>query len=106
MNQPYYELLRLAADLLKKTVMQYLDELNSKINMLQDENEKLQKAGPSNSADDEIRKYKNQVENLQEKLNNANNLLRTKNKELEAAKATISQLQAGKPLPAGVVPGC
>lgn len=95
---------KIGGGFVKEDVMQYLDELNSKINMLQDENEKLQKAGPSNSADDEIRKYKNQVENLQEKLNNANNLLRTKNKELEAAKATISQLQAGKPLPAGVVP--
>lgn len=88
----------------KEDVMQYLDELNTKIDDLVKENEKLKKAGPSESSEDEIRKYKNQVENLQEKLNNSNNLLRAKNKELETAKATIAQLQAGKPVPAGAVP--
>lgn len=88
----------------KEDVMQYLDELNSKLSNLAEENENLKKAGTKSGDDDEIRKYKNQVENLQEKLNNANNLLRNKNKELEAAKATIAQLQAGKPLPAGAAP--
>ncbi|MCM1507585.1 MAG: hypothetical protein NC177_10695 [Ruminococcus flavefaciens] len=95
---------KIGGGFVKEDVMQYLDELNTKIDDLVKENEALKKAGPSSSSEDEIRKYKNQVENLQEKLNNSNNLLRAKNKELETAKETIAKLQAGKPLPAGSAP--
>lgn len=89
----------------KEDVMQYLDELNSRMGDLVAENEQLKKAGPKSGDEDEIRRYKNQIENLQEKLNNANNAHRAVKKELDAAKETIAKLQAGKPVPAGAVAG-
>lgn len=92
---------KIGGGFVKEDVLTYLDELNSKILSLQEDNEKLKKAGPSKSNDDEVRKYKNQIDNLQEKLNASNNALRNAKKELEAAQTTIAQLQAGKPVVAG-----
>lgn len=89
----------------KEDVMQYLDELNTKMGELVAENEQLKKGTQKSGNEDEIRKYKNQINNLQEKLNNANNAHRTVKKELEKAQETIAQLQAGKPVPAGAVSG-
>lgn len=86
---------------IKEDVMQYLDELNSKIINLETELEKAQNTGPADPQ--EIVKYRNQVDNLQEKLNASNNALRAAKAELEAAKkqheqdqALINQLKAGK----------
>ncbi len=95
---------KIGGGFVKEDVLTYLDELNSKILSLQEENEKLKKSGSSSSNDGEIRKYKNQIDNLQEKLNASNNALRNAKKELEAAQTTIAQLQAGKPVPAGAAP--
>lgn len=95
---------KIGGGFVKEDVLTYLDELNSKILSLQEDNEKLKKSGPSSSNDDEVRKYKNQIDNLQEKLNASNNALRSAKKELEAAQTTIAQLQAGKPVAAGAAP--
>lgn len=95
----------------KEDVMQYLDELNSKIVSLEDELKKAQETGPADPQ--EIVKYRNQVDNLQEKLNASNNALRSAKAELDAAKKQheedqklINQLKAGgaKAAPAGVAP--
>ncbi len=95
---------KIGGGFVKEDVLTYLDELNSKILSLQEENEKLKKSGSAPGDDGEIRKYKNQIDNLQEKLNASNNALRNAKKELEAAQNTIAQLQAGKPVPAGAAP--
>lgn len=65
----------------KEDVMTYIDELNSRIVSLEDE---LKKGAPANNVDQqEIIKYRNQVDNLQEKLNASNNALRAAKKENE-----------------------
>ncbi len=90
---------------IKEDVMQYLDELNSKIISLETELQKASETGPADPQ--EIVKYRNQVDNLQEKLNASNNALRAAKAELDAAKkqheqdvATINQLKAGGAAPA------
>ena len=55
--------------------MTYLDELNSKIVSLEDELKNAKESGPA-SDPQELIKTRNQMENLQEKLNNSNNALR------------------------------
>lgn len=78
---------------IKEDVITYLDELNSKICKLEEENKTLKEK--SNQADpDEINKYKSQVENLQEKLNVSNNALRAAKKENEELQNTINQLKS------------
>ena len=77
---------------IKEDVITYLDELNSKIVALEDENKSLKENGSSDPQ--EITKYKNQVENLQEKLNTSNNALRAAKKENEELQKTIAQLKA------------
>ena len=58
----------------KEDVMAYIDELNSRIVSLEDE---IKKGAPASNVDQqEIIKYRNQVDNLQEKLNASNNALR------------------------------
>jgi len=91
---------------IKEDVMQYLDELNSKIISLETDLQKASETGPADPQ--EIIKYRNQVDNLQEKLNASNNALRAAKAELDAAKkqheqdvATINQLKAGGAAPAG-----
>ncbi len=76
---------------IKEDVMQYLDELNSKIINLETELEKAQSSGPADPQ--EIVKYRNQVDSLQEKLNTSNNALRAAKQELEAAKKQHEQDQ-------------
>lgn len=95
---------------IKEDVMQYLDELNSKIINLETELEKAQSAGPADPQ--EIVKYRNQVDSLQEKLNTSNNALRAAKQELEAAKKQheqdqklIAQLKAGGAAPAAPAQG-
>ncbi len=91
---------KIGGGFVKEDVMQYLDELNSKIVSLEEELAKAQESGPADPQ--EIVKYRNQVDSLQEKLNASNNALRTAKAEIEAAKkqheqdvATINQLKAG-----------
>ncbi len=86
----------------KEDVMTYLDELNSKIITLEDSLKKAEEKGPADPQ--ELVKYRNQVDNLQEKLNASNNALRAAKKELDEAKKQIeddqkliNQLKAGGP---------
>jgi len=73
----------------KKDVIAYLDQLNSKINELNVELKSARRSAPE-SDPDEIQHYKNQIENLQERLNRANAMLRTAvenhNREVEELK--------------------
>ena len=78
---------------IKEDVITYLDELNSKIVALEEDNKALkEKGGQADS--EEINKYKSQIENLQEKLNTSNNALRAAKKENEDLQNTINQLKA------------
>ncbi len=87
---------------IKEDVMTYIDELNSKIVSLEDE---LKKGAPATPVDQqEIIKYRNQIDNLQEKLNASNNALRAAKKEVEELQQQhdsdlkiIEQLKAGGP---------
>ncbi len=86
----------------KEDVMTYIDELNSKIVSLEDE---IKKGAPATPVDQqEIIKYRNQIDNLQEKLNASNNALRAAKKEVEDLQKQhdtdlkiIEQLKAGGP---------
>lgn len=84
----------------KEDVMTYLDELNSKIVSLEGELKSAKVTGPADPQ--ELSKYRNQVDSLQEKLNASNNALRSSKKEIEELKRQheddqklISQLKAG-----------
>ena len=79
---------------IKEDVITYLDELNSKIVALEEDNKALKEKG-GQADPEEINKYKNQIENLQEKLNTSNNALRAAKKENEELQNTINQLKAG-----------
>lgn len=83
----------------KDDVLQYVDELNSKNVALEEQIKALQEAGPADPQ--EIAKYRSQIDNLQDKLNNANNSLRAAKTELETLKkqhesdiALINQLKS------------
>lgn len=86
----------------KEDVMTYIDELNDKIVSLEEE---IKKGAPVSNVDQqEIVKYRNQIDNLQEKLNASNNKLRAtikENEELQKQHETdqniINQLKAGGP---------
>ncbi len=82
---------KIGGGFVKEDVMTYLDELNSKIVGLEEE----LKAAKSSPAVDpqEIKNYKSQIENLQEKLNTSNNALRAAKKENEDLQKTISLLK-------------
>ena len=73
----------------KKDVIAYLDQLNTRINELNAELKTAKHSEPENDSD-EIQRYKNQIENLQERLNRANAMLRTAvenhNREVEDLK--------------------
>ncbi|MBO5319988.1 MAG: hypothetical protein J6B01_09320 [Ruminococcus sp.] len=92
----------------KEDVMTYIDELNSKIVSLEDE---IKKGAPATPVDQqEIIKYRNQIDNLQEKLNASNNALRAAKKEVEDLQKQhdtdlkiIEQLKAGGPGAAAAV---
>ncbi|MBO5383779.1 MAG: hypothetical protein J6A30_05710, partial [Ruminococcus sp.] len=91
---------KIGGGFVKEDVMTYLDELNSKIVSLEDELKKAQETGPADPQ--ELVKYRNQVDSLQEKLNTSNNALRAAKKELDDAKKQheadqklIAQLKAG-----------
>lgn len=83
----------------KEDVLTYLDELNSKIQSLEDD---LKNASGQKPADpQELIKYRNQVDNLQEKLNASNNALRAAKKENEELQGQIAKLKAGDPAAVG-----
>ena len=91
---------KIGGGFVKEDVLTYLDELNSKISGLEDELKAAREAGPSDSQ--EVTKFRNQIDNLQEKLNQSNNLLRAAKKENEdlvkqhdADQKLIAQLKAG-----------
>lgn len=77
----------------KEDVLTYLDELNSENERLKKE---LQESSGQKPADpQEIIKFRNQVDNLQEKLNASNNALRAAKKENEELQQQIAKLKAG-----------
>ena len=76
----------------KEDVMTYLDELNSKIISLEEELKAAKAAGPASDSQ-ELTKARNQVDNLQEKLNASNNALRAAKKENEDLKKQIEEDQ-------------
>ena len=83
----------------KEDVLTYLDELNS-------ENERLKKelqevSGQKHTDPQELVKFRNQVDNLQEKLNASNNALRAAKKENEELQQQIAKLKAGGAAAAG-----
>ncbi len=82
----------------KEDVLMYLDELNSRIDELKKQNEQASGSQPADSQ--EIIKYRNQIDNLQEKLNASNNALRLAKKENEELQQQISKLKAGGAAPA------
>ena len=91
---------KIGGGFVKEDVLTYLDELNSKISGLEDDLKAAREAGPSDSQ--EVTKFRNQIDNLQEKLNQSNNLLRAAKKENEdlvkqhdADQKLIAQLKAG-----------
>lgn len=84
---------KIGGGFVKEDVMTYLDELNSKIVGLEEE---LKAAKSGSGADpQEVQRYKNQIDSLQEKLNTSNNALRQAKKENEELQKTINQLKAG-----------
>ena len=82
----------------REDVLMYLDELNTKITDLTKELEESSGKKPADSQ--EIIKYRNQIDNLQEKLNASNNALRMAKKENEELQQQISKLKAGTSAPA------
>jgi len=92
----------------KEDVMTYLDELNSKIISLEEDLKKAKGEGSASAADSqELIKARNQVDNLQEKLNASNNALRAAKKEneelqkkLDESQKIIAQLRSGGAAPA------
>lgn len=81
----------------KEDVLMYIDELNSQNEELKKE---LEKSSGSAADPQEIIKYRNQIDNLQEKLNASNNALRQAKKENEDLQQQISKLKAGGVAPA------
>lgn len=81
----------------KEDVLMYIDELNSQNEELKKE---LEKSSGSTADPQEIIKYRNQIDNLQEKLNASNNALRQAKKENEELQQQISKLKAGGAAPA------
>lgn len=81
----------------KEDVLMYIDELNSQNEELKKE---LEKSSGSAADPQEIIKYRNQIDNLQEKLNASNNALRQAKKENEELQQQISKLKAGGAAPA------
>lgn len=82
----------------KEDVLMYLDELNSKIDELQ--RQANESSGQKPADNQEIIKYRNQIDNLQEKLNASNNALRVAKKENEELQQQIAKLKAGGAVPA------
>lgn len=80
----------------KEDVLMYIDELNSQNEELKKE---LEKSSGSAADPQEIIKYRNQIDNLQEKLNASNNALRQAKKENEELQQQISKLKAGGAAP-------
>ena len=96
---------KIGGGFVKEDVLTYLDELNSKISGLEAELKEAKESGPADPQ--ELLKCRNQVDNLQEKLNASNNALRAAKKENEdlqkkvaESEKIIAQLRAGGAAPA------
>ena len=101
---------KIGGGFVKEDVLTYLDELNSKISGLEEELKQAKESGPADPQ--ELLKYRNQVDNLQEKLNASNNALRAAKKEnedlqkkLEESEKVIAQLRTGGAAPAAHAAG-
>ncbi|MBR3970483.1 MAG: hypothetical protein IKJ87_05330 [Ruminococcus sp.] len=77
----------------KEDVLMYLDELNSRNEELKKQLQEMSGQQPADSQ--ELIKYRNQIDNLQEKLNASNNALRVAKKENEELHQQIEKLKAG-----------
>lgn len=96
---------KIGGGFVKEDVLTYLDELNSKISGLEAELKQAKESGPADPQ--EVLKYRNQLDNLQEKLNASNNALRAAKKEneelqkkVDEGQKIIAQLRAGGAAPA------
>ena len=96
---------KIGGGFVKEDVLTYLDELNSKISGLEAELKQAKESGPADPQ--EVLKYRNQLDNLQEKLNASNNALRAAKKEneelqkkVDEGQKIITQLRAGGAAPA------
>lgn len=83
----------------KEDVLMYLDELNSRNEELKKQLQEMSGQQPADSQ--ELIKYRNQIDNLQEKLNASNNALRVAKKENEELQQQIEKLKAGGATGAG-----
>ena len=82
----------------KEDVLMYIDELNTQNEEYKKQLQELSGQQPADNQ--EIIKYRNQIDNLQEKLNASNNALRQAKKENEELQQQISKLKAGGAAPA------
>lgn len=101
---------KIGGGFVKEDVLTYLDELNSKISGLEAELKQAKESGPADPQ--EVLKYRNQLDNLQEKLNASNNALRAAKKEneelqkkVDEGQKIIAQLRAGGAAPAAAAGG-
>lgn len=79
----------------KEDVFTYFEELQQKNENLEKQLKEL--SGQKPAEPQELVKYRNQVDNLQEKLNASNNALRAAKKENEELQQEIAKLKSGKP---------
>lgn len=92
---------KIGGGFVKEDVLQYLDELNSKIESMEKELEEAKGTNKPAVDQQEIAKYRTQIDNLQEKLNAANNGWRAARKENEELTKQLDQIKAGKGIPTG-----
>lgn len=89
---------KIGGGFVKEDVIDYIDELNSKMEAMQKELDDAKNSSQSNAVpQQEIAKYRTQIDSLQEKLNASNNALRSARKENDELKKQL----AGKGIPTG-----
>lgn len=90
---------KIGGGFVKEDVIDYIDELNSKMEAMQKELDDAKNSSQSNAVpQQEIAKYRTQIDSLQEKLNASNNALRSVRKENDELKKQL----AGKGIPTGI----
>ncbi|MDE6521073.1 MAG: hypothetical protein K2K91_11580 [Ruminococcus sp.] len=89
---------KIGGGFVKEDVIDYIDELNSKMEAMQKELDDAKNSSQSNAVpQQEIARYRTQIDSLQEKLNASNNALRSVRKENDELKKQL----AGKGIPTG-----